>query len=312
MLFLTGEAGIGKSRLLAELHRRFDEEQVEGAQPVWLEGRCISYGESLPLWPFRDLLRGWLGVSVEEPELRVRVPLRRRVEELFGARAGEIYPYLGSVLGVTLEPDAAARVDALSPEALQYRTFEVLGALLARLAEDGPVVCAIEDLHWADPTSVQLAERLLPLTEDAAVLLVLSMREERDHPCWALKELAAREYPHLYRELALEPLSGDAERELLESLTGGTLPADLARRILAQAEGNPFFLEELVRSLVDAGALVRDERGWRFDHEAAIEIPQTVERVIVARIDRLDRPRTACSPRRRRSGAVSGWRCSRA
>jgi ABC-type transport system substrate-binding protein/class 3 adenylate cyclase len=290
VLVLTGEAGIGKSRLLAELHRRFEEEQVEGAQPVWLEGRCISYGESLPLWPFRDLLRGWLGVSVEEPELRVRVLLRRRVEELFGARAGEIYPYLGSVLGVTLEPDAAARVDALSPEALQYRTFEVLGALLARLAEDGPVVCAIEDLHWADPTSVQLAERTLPLTEDAAVLLVLSMREERDHACWALKELAAREYPHLDRELALEPLSGDAERELLESLTGGTLPDDLARRILAQAEGNPFFLEELVRSLIDAGALARDESGWRFDHEVAIEIPQTVERVIVARIDRLDAP----------------------
>ena len=107
---------------------------------MWLEGRCISYGESLPLWPFRDLLRAWLGVSVEEPELRVRVLLRRRIEELFGARAGEIYPYLGSVLGVTLEPDAASRVDALSPEALQYRTFEVLGALLARLAEDGPVV----------------------------------------------------------------------------------------------------------------------------------------------------------------------------
>jgi predicted ATPase len=219
-----------------------------------------------------------------------RTPLVRAwVEELFGTRAGEIYPYLGSVLGVTLEPDAAARVDALSPEALQYRTFEVLGALLARLAEDGPVVCAIEDLHWADPTSVQLAERTLPLTEDAAVLLVLSMREERDHPCWALKELAAREYPHLDRELALEPLSGDAERELLESLTGaGTLPDELARRILAQAEGNPFFLEELVRSLIDAGALVRDEGGWRFDHEVAIEIPQTVERVIVARIDRLD------------------------
>src|SRR5262249_12980881 len=168
------------------------------------------------------------------------------------------------------------------------RTFEVLGALLSRLGEDGPVVCALEDLHWADPTSVQLAERTLPLTEDAAVLLVLSMREERDHPCWALKELAAREYPHLDRELALEPLSGDAERELLESLTGSVLPDDLARRILAEAEGNPFFLEELVRSLTDAGALARDAGGWRFDHEVPIEIPQTVERVIVARIDRLD------------------------
>ncbi len=160
VLVLTGEAGIGKSRLLAELHRRFDEEQVEGAQPVWLEGRCISYGESLPLLAVpRPAARLARRVGWRSPSCASASCCAGAVEELFGARAGEIYPYLGSVLGLTLEPDAAARVDALSPEALQYRTFEVLGALLARLAEDGPVVCAIEDLHWADPTSVQLAER---------------------------------------------------------------------------------------------------------------------------------------------------------
>jgi class 3 adenylate cyclase len=254
-LVLSGEAGIGKSRLLVELHHRFADEPLEGGEPLWLEGRCVSYGESLPLWPIRDLLRDWLGVSFDEPELRVRVLLRRRVEALFGERAAEVYPYLGSVLGVTLEPEAAARLAQLSPEALQYRTFEVVGALLGRLAEDGPVVAAIEDVHWTDPTSVQLVERLLPLTEEAAVLLVLTQRSERDHVSWALKELAALEYPHLFREIALEPLSGDAERELLESLTGAdTLPADLAARILDRAEGNPFFLEELVRSLADAGA----------------------------------------------------------
>ncbi len=288
VLVFAGEAGIGKTRLLAELHARFVQTPVEGAEPIWLEGRCVSYGESLPLWPFRDLLRGWLGVS-DEPELRVRVLLRRRVEALFGDRAAEVYPYLGSILGLTLEPDAAGRLSQLSPEALQFRTFEVVGTLLERLAEAGPVVVVLEDLHWADPTSVQLVERLLPLTEQAALLLVIVHRAERDHASWALRELTAREYPHLLRELALEPLSGDAERELLLSLTGGdTLPRPLADQLLSQAEGNPFFLEELVRSLADAGALVQSDGAWRFDHEVPVEIPQTVERVVVARIDRLD------------------------
>ena len=288
ILFLTGEPGIGKSRLLDEFRRIFDNSPGEARRPLWIEGRCASYGESIPYWPFRDLIRNWLAVAADESELRVRVSLRRRLDELFGDRAPEIYPYVGSILGVTLEPDAASHLAELSPEALQYRTFEVVGALLVRLAEERPVAFALEDLHWADPTSVQLAERLLPLVEEAAILFVATGRPEPDHPFWALKEAAARSFPHRTRELALTPLSGDADRELLAALVGErTLPLELEERILDAAAGNPFFLEELVSSLVDGGALVRDEASWRFDHDVAVEVPPTVERVILARVDRL-------------------------
>ncbi|MBI2238240.1 MAG: AAA family ATPase [Actinobacteria bacterium] len=288
ILFLSGESGIGKSRLLAELRDAFLATPFEHGRTLWLEGRCVSYGESMPYWPFRDLLRGWLGVLSDEPELRVRVALRRNVERLFADRTLEVYPYLGALLGLTLEPDAVARVAELSPEALQYRTFEVVRALLERLAKDGPVAVAFEDLHWADATSLQLLERLLAATEEAAQLLVLTARPEPDHPSWRLKETAAREFPHRTREVALEALSGDAGRELLRALVGeGTLPEGMEARILEPAEGNPFFLEELVRSMADAGALVRKGDGWRFDHEAPVEIPPTVEKVVLARIDRL-------------------------
>ncbi|HVH50531.1 MAG TPA: ABC transporter substrate-binding protein, partial [Gaiellaceae bacterium] len=254
----------------------------------WLEGRCVSYGESQPYGPFRNLLRGeWIGAGADEAELRVRVGLRRRLEQLFGAGSAELYPYLGELLDVALERDAAARTEELSPEALQWRTFEVVGQLFARLAEEAPLVLALEDLHWSDPTSVQLLEQLLGLAEQSPVLLVLTMRPERDHPAWGLRELAAREFPHLHSELDLEPL-GEAGAELLVALVGeGTLPAPLERRVLEAAEGNPFFLEELVRSLIDVGALARAENGWRFDHDAEIEVPQTVEKVILARLDRL-------------------------
>ena len=292
ILFISGEAGIGKSRLLAELREL--TEGVAGAErpPLWLEGRAVSYGETLPYWPFRDLIRGWLGAGVDDPELRVRVALRRTVEELFGPRTLEIYPYLGALLGLALESDAAARLAELSPEASQYRTFEVIGTLLSRLAEDRPVVVAVDDLHWADPTSIQLVERLLPLSEEAALLLVITMRTERDHPSWKVKELAARELSHRTREISLEALSGDADRELLASLVGARIiPASLEERILAHAEGNPFYLEELVGSLIDAGALVREGESWRVDHDVQIDLPETVEKVILARIDRLDRSR---------------------
>jgi ABC-type oligopeptide transport system substrate-binding subunit/class 3 adenylate cyclase len=290
VLVIVGEPGIGKSRLLGELHAELETASTDGMKPTWLEGRCVSYGESMPYWPFRDLLRSWLGSSLDEPELRTRVTLRRSLERLFGDRAtAEVYPYLGAVIGVTLEPEAAARLEELSPEALQFRTFEIIRQLVTRLAEDGPVAVALEDLHWADATSLQLLDRMLRDTDEAAVLLVLVHRREPDHGSWRLKEDASRTVPHRTREIALEPLSGNAELELLHALVGpGTLPEDMERRIVESAEGNPFFLEEIVSSLVDAGALVRGRDGWRFDHEVPVDVPPTVEKVILARADRLD------------------------
>jgi ABC-type oligopeptide transport system substrate-binding subunit/class 3 adenylate cyclase len=283
VLVVSGDPGIGKSRLLLELRSTAERGGIR-----WLEGRCVSYGESLPYWPFRDLLReNWIGAGVDEPELRVRVGLRRRLDQLFGAAADELYPYLGAMLDLALEPEAAGRTSELSPEALQWRTFEVVGELFARLAEGSPLVLAIEDVHWADTTSVLLLEALLALAERSPVLLVLALRPERDHPAWALRERAAREFPHLLRELDLGPL-GDADGELLAALVGpGTLPAELERRVLTAADGNPFFLEELVRSLMDAGALAHGDDGWRFEHDTEVEVPQTVEKVILARLDRL-------------------------
>src|SRR5439155_26900345 len=136
------------------------------------------------------------------------------------------------------EPDAAGHLAELSPEALQYRTFEVVRHLIERLASEGPLVVAMEDLHWGDPTSVQLGERLLAGTEEAAVLLVLTERPERDHPAWAVRETAAREFPHRLTEVTLEALTGLADRELLRALVGdGTLPGELEDRIVTHADG---------------------------------------------------------------------------
>jgi ABC-type oligopeptide transport system substrate-binding subunit/class 3 adenylate cyclase len=291
VVILSGEPGIGKSRLVAELHDRLSAGSAS-PRPQWIEGRCLSYGESLPYWPFRDLLRNWLGVAADEPQLRAQIALRRRIEMLFPDEQPEICPYLASLLELDLEPDARARLAELSPEAQQYRTWEVLGRLLNRLAADAPLVVVLEDLHWADPTSLGLAERLLAVTEDAAVLLLLTHRAERDHISWRLRETADREFPHRTRVIDLAALPGEAERELLSGLVGrDVLPPAVADEIVATAEGNPFFLEEIVRSLADAGALVRDGEGWRFDHAVEVDVPPTVGQVIHARLDRLA-PRT--------------------
>ena len=147
----------------------------------------MSYGEAMPYWPFRDLLRSWLGLLADEPELRVRVALRRSLDRLFGGRVLEVYPYLGAMLGLALEPEAHARLAELSPEALQYRTFAVVHELLARLCEDGPVCVVLEDLHWADATSLQLLERLLEDTE-VSPLLLAAVVQARARPSVVARE----------------------------------------------------------------------------------------------------------------------------
>jgi class 3 adenylate cyclase len=288
-VLISGEAGVGKSRLLADLHEMSEANGESGPALVWLEGRCLSYAETLPYFPFRELLRDWLGVDEGDPELRVRVSLRRAVDQLFGGATLEIYPYLASLLGFVAEEDPGGHASELNAEELQHRTFAAVGRLLERMAENKPVVLAVEDLHWADATSTQLLRSLLPVIERTAVLLVTTQRHERDHASWALKEAASRDFPHLARDLVLEPLPSDAERTLLDELVGaGTLTDELERRVIDAADGNPLYLEELVRSLVDAGALVRSgESGWRLDHAIPIVIPETVGKVILARVDRL-------------------------
>jgi ABC-type oligopeptide transport system substrate-binding subunit/class 3 adenylate cyclase len=286
IVVISGEPGIGKSRLVAELRDRLEGGGESAAR--WVVGRCLSYGEGLPYGPFRDLLRDWLGLSSDEPELRTRISLRRQLESLYGEQALDIYPYLASLLELEVEPDARARLVEQSPEARQYRTWEVVVDLIGRLAVASPLVVVLEDLHWSDPTSIGLLERVLAVADEAAVLLILTHRPERDHPSWHLRELAARDYAHRTLVLDLPALPGEAERELLNGLVGAdTLPVHVAERLLEAAEGNPFFLEELVGSLVDAGALVRQGDGLRFDHEMDVEVPPTVGQVINARLDRL-------------------------
>jgi class 3 adenylate cyclase len=288
ILLVTGEPGIGKTRLLAERTscsiRAPPARAGTMARGAMRVLRRVDAVLALP-GPPACLDRGARG--------RTGAAGPRRAPPDGGAALRRSF---GRDLAV---PCGAAGVDARArrretsgralPEALQYRTFEVMREPITRLTQDGPVAVVLEDLHWADATSLQLLERLFADTESAALLLVLTSRLERDHPWWRVKEEVARELPHRITDTTLEALSGDAGRELLHALVGDdTLPPDIERRILEPAEGNPFFLEELIRSLVDAGAVVHDEQGWHFVHDAPLEVPPTVEKVILARIDRLD------------------------
>jgi len=169
---------------------------------------------------------------------------------------------------------------------------ELLGRvrLVAALAAQRPLVLGFEDLHWVDPTSLELLTALLPLTESAPLCVVAVFRPNTQDASWQLHELAAREYRHAYTSVALQPLDEDQARTLVANLLEiEDLPERVRALILRKAEGNPFYVEEVIRSLLDAGLVVREDEHWRATREIEnIAVPDTLAGVITARLDRLD------------------------
>jgi ABC-type oligopeptide transport system substrate-binding subunit len=291
---IVGEAGIGKSRLAAELRR----EASAGVQ--WVEGRCLSYGTSIAYLLWLDVLRGLLGVTLEESPRAVRETLRQRVQDLCPGEFEDVYPYLARLMslrpaegveGLPLEQDLVAKLDDMGGLELKTSTFQAIETLIHCAASERPLVLVSEDLHWADPTSIELLKQVLPLTDRAPILFICVFRPEKEHGSWRIRETVARTYGYRHTDLWLQPLSAaDSETLVGELLQIEALPPELKERILDVVEGNPFYVEEVIRSLIDQGAIVQDEaRGhWTATREVAeIPIPDTLQGVLTARIDRL-------------------------
>src|SRR5919198_1420636 len=283
LVSITGEPGIGKSRLLWDVRARYRD------RVRFIEGRGVSYGQSFPYWPIRDLLREWLSVGASTPEARVRLELKAELAHLFGADSEEAYPFFAGLLGLTLEPDAAQRIRELNRESIQTRTFEVFYELVCKLAEEQPLCLILEDLHWADESTLELLESLLGVTEQSAVGLFFLYRTERELGSWRLGELARQRYPHRYKEIEVRPLPPDASKSLASSAAGGEIPDAVSELLAERSGGNPFFLEEAIRDLVERGALQRDDGKWTLAiKEDELAVPALVQGALQARLDRLD------------------------
>ena len=280
---LIGEPGIGKSRLAAEVRRRYRD------RVRFIEGRAVSYAQSFPYWPIRDLLREWLGLGASTPEARVRLELKAQLSEVFGEDTDEAYPFFASLVGLTLEAEAAERLREINREAVQRRTFELFFEFACRLGQRQPVCLLLDDLHWADESTLELIEELLGVTEESAVALFLLYRTEREHRSWRLGERARARYPHRYREIELRPLPADASRVLAANAAGGDLPPSVAEILAERAGGNPFFLEEALRDLLERGALRRENGRWELAVGLdELAVPALLHAALQARLDRLD------------------------
>jgi DNA-binding NtrC family response regulator/tetratricopeptide (TPR) repeat protein len=256
---ITGEAGIGKSRLVGELRRDLTDGHV-----VCLEGHCLPYETPIPYLPLVELLRAACAIVDTDGPDGVRDKLRRTLDRA-GMQALDVTPYLLHLL------DPGEGTEALgspSPEVVKARTFETLRELSRRLAGLAPLVLVVEDLQWVDRTSEEYLGTLVDVVAGARILLLTTHRPGY-RPPWIDKSYAT--------QVALQPLSTRETMSLARDVIGtADVDEPTVQMIAAKAEGNPFFTEELARAVTEGG---RPTPG--------AAVPDTVEGVLMARIDRL-------------------------
>lgn len=287
LVVIVGEPGIGKSRLLAELRTAIGADGSAGA-PEWIEGRCVSYGRTVPYHLVLDLVRSLLGISIAASEAEAREALETTLGDLLGKEAADVAPYFAHLLSLSLSKSESDLLQ-VEPEVLQGRYVAAIHRVIRALTARGPLVLVCEDIHWSDPASVDLLIQLLPLITPQPVLLLLLGRAETDAPGWRLVTHVQATMGAALTEIKLQPLSDSDSRELVANLLEiESLPDQVRTNILARAEGNPFFVEEVIRMLIERGAIVRSGDRWMAnDTIMGVEIPDTLHSLLLARIDQL-------------------------
>jgi class 3 adenylate cyclase/tetratricopeptide (TPR) repeat protein len=273
LVTIFGDAGVGKSRLVQELVATL------GVDTKVVVGRCLAYGEGITLWPLGEILKAEAVLLENDPLDVASEKVNALVEGVIGSDdQGRMTAALLATLG--LEPPELALLD---PQAVYRAMIAAWRALLTALAAEQPLLVVVEDIHWADSTMLDILEDLAEHVASPALVLCTARADLlRTRPGWGGGKLN-------FSSISLSPLTHDEGAQLVEHLLDvEELPTELKERILARADGNPFFLEEILRRLIDQELLTRDSGRWRAGEGIAdVEIPDTVQGVILARIDLL-------------------------
>ncbi len=289
ILSIIGEAGLGKSRLIAEIQHSWAEmlglPGQDGVPPRWTQSQGVSYDTGAPYRQWQQHMRQVCGITEADDGDTARQKLEAQLlswPESERSRARRVFR---EILGLREQQEQ----DSIEGEALKRELFAtMLDGFRATAGQVVPVV-VFDDLHWADPISAELLVHIFQLTNEIPILFLCSFRPERDTPAWQVKQAAEQDFAHRYTEIMLRPLTASESEELVDSLLSvSRLPSQLREMIQQKSDGNPFFVEEVIRTLIESAAIVQDQDGWIAPGKIEeIEIPDNLQTLLMARIDRL-------------------------
>ncbi|UCB46953.1 MAG: AAA family ATPase [Spirochaetota bacterium] len=282
---VIGEAGIGKSRLIAELRRKDEMKKV-----VLLEGRASSIGKNLSYHPIIEILKNWAGIKEDDSELESLNKLERSIKEVNSEGVSEIFPFVASLMGMELKGKYEERVKDIEGEALSKLILKNLKDLLIKISEIKPLVIIFEDLHWNDLSTLELLESLFRLVEKNRVLFINVFRPRYEETGERLIKTIKDRYNDYYSEINLHPLDDiQSDSLVLNLLQAEGIPQHVRQQIKDKSEGNPFYIEEIIRKLIDDDVVeIKKGKFEVTDKIDSVVIPASINELIMSRIDRLD------------------------
>jgi class 3 adenylate cyclase/predicted ATPase len=307
---ISGETGLGKSFLVSKVREHFKREEMlwieahenrlqdlkhppeNGKRPkiIWLSGTSRSFDQAWPYSMWLDMLQKWLDARPDEPRQDIRDRLYEQAQQLWGDDLADYYPHLATFLSLPLEEPYQERVRHLSAESLQRQFRHAIRSWIEKLSHRGPTVVVLNDIHWADTSGLDLLRYCLDLAENQAILWVLTMRPDRTSRAWELRQHIETEYPHRMIFMDLQPLSEPEICELLDLFVNKDALSEKTRQlIVTKSDGNPHYVQELVRALVSQGALQLDPEIGKYKEVEAVtylDLPDSLQSLVLARIDR--------------------------
>jgi tetratricopeptide (TPR) repeat protein len=271
---IFGPAGTGKSRLVKEFKESLNLDEIQ-----WLEGHAYPHSQNIPYFPLIDLLNHSLQIEEGDPPERVKEKIESGISVLVDDKV-DFIPYIGSLYSLSYP-----EIDEVSPAFWKEQLQKAIQTILSSLAQRGPTIIRLEDLHWADPSFLDLIRLLLSESRDPILFLCVY------RPIISLftgHQVSAMTHP--YQEIRLQDLSASESQGMIASLLQtDKIPSKLQQFLQDKVEGNPFYLEEVINSLIESETLVRDNDDWKLTRAITeSEISSTIHGVISGRLDRLE------------------------
>jgi len=295
VLFILGPAGIGKTRLQSEVKKLI----VRLGLPIKvLESHCLSYGETTPYLPVLQIFSQIFKVSDSDSRETTREKIKTKVKEMFPQIFEEFLPYLYYLFSIPVRGELEEKIKHLDAQTLRKQIFMSLKKVFKTLGKNKQLCLFCEDYHWIDNESLQVLKFLFDSPQPRGLSFIGFSRIEKEKEPFKIKEELKRMLGSNYYEIHLKPLNADASSQLIVNLLSiSDIPQNLKKRILSRAEGNPFYVEEIIRSLIDSHILKYSSGVWHINASPItgkkrdfpdIDIPDSIQGVIRARLDRLE------------------------